>query len=90
MNIVIIGLGLALILVSFVLAVLFKNSGEFAMWIVRVMVALGAGFASGGLLGNLELSGPIFNTMTISASGGFAVFVLVYAFNPASRLLQRG
>lgn len=47
----------------------------------RVLLSLGAGFAGGGLLGTLKVEGN-FKGIVITATGGFAVFVIVYLFEP--------
>lgn len=47
----------------------------------RVLLSLGAGLAAAGLLGSLDFEGPVMG-VTITAGGGFAVFVIVYLFEP--------
>jgi hypothetical protein len=47
----------------------------------RVLLSLGAGLAAAGLLGSLDIEGPVMG-VTITAGGGFAVFIVVYLFEP--------
>ena len=47
----------------------------------RVLLSLGAGLAAAGLIGSLDFDGPVMG-IAITASGGFAVFLIVYLIEP--------
>jgi len=76
-------IGAVFLILGLLIAVFKSNLSPTAKWIIRVMVALGAGFLSAGLLGFIDVGGSI-PGWTIQAGGGFAIFVLVYLLNPPS------
>ncbi len=47
----------------------------------RTLLSLGAGFASAGLCGSIDVGGG-WKSVTFSATGGFAVFLVVYLIQP--------
>ena len=76
-------IGAVFLILGLLIAVFKSNLSPTAKWIIRVMVAFGAGFLSAGLLGFIDLGGSI-PGWTIQAGGGVAVFIVVYLINPPS------
>jgi hypothetical protein len=74
-------LGLVLIFGSLILVILKPDINPQGFWIIRILVALGAGFAAAGILGNIEITNPIAK-YTIKAGGPIALTVLFYLVNP--------
>ena len=74
-------IGALFILLSLIIVLLKPDLGQQAFWIIRVMVALGAGLVAAGILGNLTIEGTVAN-LTIKAGGPIAVTVMVYLLNP--------
>lgn len=75
---VFIGAGLTVVLIR-------DNLNSQTFWIVRVMVALGAGFVAAGILGTFEFGGPWLG-LTIKAGGPIGITVLFYLVNPGSQV----
>lgn len=75
--------GLFLILVSMVLAVIFPQPTDFQFFIFRVAIALAVGALGFALSGFISVT--IGNG--VRATGGAALFLIVYKFNPG-RLLK--
>ena len=73
-------LGLSLIIGGLVFAVLVDLDPQ-TFFILRVLIALGAGFAAAGILGTLEIENPALD-LTVKAGGPIAFTVLVYLVNP--------
>jgi len=78
-------IGVVLMLVGLAVLLIKPDASQRVFWVVRVLVALGAGFAAAGLLGTLEIEGPVLD-LTIKAGGPFALTVLVYLVNPLNPL----
>ncbi len=73
-----IGAGLVVVLIK-------DDLNPHAVWIVRVMVSLGAGLVAAGILGTFEVGGPWLG-LTIKAGGPIGITVLFYLVNPASQV----
>lgn len=71
---VFIGVGLTTVLLR-------DDLSQHAIWVVRVIVALGAGFVSAGILGTIEVGGDALG-IAIKAGGPVALTVLIYLLNP--------
>ena len=83
-------LGILLILLGLAVLLMRPDVNPQVFWVVRVLVALGAGFAAAGLGGTLIIEGPVLN-IVIKAGGPFALTVLLYLvnpLNPVARLLS--
>ncbi len=74
-------IGAVLIAACLVIVLVKGDLSPRAFWIVRVMVALGAGFMAAGILGNLDITGTVLN-LTIKAGGPLAVTVMIYLLDP--------
>ena len=78
-------IGAIFILVGLIVALIKTNLSPTAIWIIRVMVALGAGFVAAGILGNVEVTGPVAG-LTVKAGGPIAITIIFYLINPISRI----
>jgi hypothetical protein len=77
----VLALGATLLLLP-MLAVLVITQPSAATWgMLKLVSAVGAGLLAGAFVGEFAIKGPILRG-TMSATGGFAVFVLVYLVNP--------
>jgi len=74
-------IGVLLILLGLAVLLMRPDANPQVFWVVRVLVALGAGFAAAGLGGTLIIEGPVLN-MVIKAGGPFALTVLLILVNP--------
>jgi len=75
-----IGIGVLFIGAGLIVTLAKPGLSPQAFWVVRVIVALGAGFVAAGILGNIEITGRA--ELPIKAGGPIAVTVLVYVWNP--------
>ena len=80
-------IGLVCIVASLVTVIVIGDLSPQAFWIMRVIVALGAGLVAAGILGTIEIEGSLAN-ISVKAGGPFAFAVLVYALNPPQILIQ--
>lgn len=78
-------IGGVMIAIGLLVAIFLVDDPALAAWIIRVMVALGAGFMSAGILGSIEISNPV-GEVAVKAVGPIGVTVLVYWLNPAPLL----
>ena len=74
-------LGIVLLVSMLVVSIVLHPVPPDARLAVRVLLAVGAGFVSAGLLGSLEFDSTQ-SKLGIVASGGFGVFALVYLVEP--------
>lgn len=79
-------IGSVYILVGLLVAVLKPSPAAHIIWVIRVLVSLGAGFVAAGILGTIEISGTVWD-ISVHAGGPIAVFFIIYAFNPPERAL---
>ena len=80
-------IGGIMIALGLLVAIFVVQNPALAAWIIRVTVALGAGFMSAGILGAIEIENPR-TEMIVKAGGPIAVTVLLYVWNPAPILIQ--
>ena len=81
--------GAVFIITGLVIALVFrKDLGPRVFWVIRVVVALGAGMLAAGILGNLTISGT-WAGLSIKAGGPIAVTVLVYLVNPPKLMIAK-
>ena len=79
--------GILLIISMIILMIVKHPMPPEVLQAVRVLIAIGAGFASAGFLGSFQLGGD-WKGLAITASGGFAAFLIVYLVGPGTiRLL---
>lgn len=74
-------LGAFFLIGSFIILVVMHDLSPEAIWVIRVIVSLGAGFLSAGILGNVSIEGTVAN-ITIKAGGPIAITVILYLLNP--------
>jgi hypothetical protein len=77
--------GLVLLAIGFLVAWKVPDAPPLAQLALRVVIATGAGFLTYGLSGAIIVGGG-WKSLTIRASGGFGVFILVYLVNPPQRV----
>ena len=83
-------IGAIMLLVGLVIPLVFNPIPPGAFWVVRVTVALAAGFMGAGLLGTIQIGNPV-GDIIVKAGGPVALTVLFYLKSPADtivRLLQ--
>lgn len=78
-------IGAIFILTGLIIALVKSDLSSTAAWIIRVLVALGAGFVAAGILGNVEVGGPVAG-LTVKAGGPIAITIFFYWVNPPGRL----
>ena len=78
-------IGAIFILTGLIIALVKTGLSPTAIWIIRVMVALGAGFVAAGILGNVTIDGTIAG-LTVKAGGPIAITIFFYWVNPPGRL----
>jgi hypothetical protein len=81
-------IGTLFIVASLNIALVNSNLNPTAIWIIRVLVALGVGFVAAGILGNVEVGGPVLG-LTLKAGGPIAITVIIYLFNPIGQMIAR-
>ena len=86
------GFGGVFVLLLFATAIWLIASGrqvpDTAQWILRVVMAL-AGAGCGAVLSGMLTVDLKVSQLTVKAASGFALFVLIYLFNPPGRVAQR-
>ena len=80
-------IGGAMIALGLLVAIFVIQDPALAAWIIRVTVALGAGFMAAGILGAIEITNPR-TELIVKAGGPIAVTVLLYVWNPAPIVIQ--
>ena len=75
--------GILLIISMIILMIVKHPMPPEVLQAVRVLIAIGAGFASAGFLGSFQLGGD-WKGLAITASGGFAAFLIVYLVGPGA------
>jgi len=81
--------GVLFIILIVILAIALPEPTEFQYLVFRIVLALaGAGFAV-SLSGSLEVFLPLFKQGSIKAAAGFAAFVILFFFNPASIVVDQ-
>ena len=80
-------IGGIMIALGLLVAIFVVQNPALAAWIIRVTVALGAGFMSAGILGAIEITNPI-GEVAVKAGGPIAITVLLYVWNPAPAVVQ--
>jgi hypothetical protein len=80
-------LGIGAILLLMILSALVPEPAQFQLQVFRVVLALGAGAVVAALPGMLSFEGAIRENWKIRGSGAVGIFVLLYFFNPAERVI---
>ena len=81
-------IGGVMIALGLLVAIFVISDPDLAAWIIRVTVALGAGFMAAGILGVIEITNPI-GEVVVKAGGPVAVTVLFYVWDPAPAIIQK-
>lgn len=81
LEIILLSVGLALVIVTLVMALMIPKPSVFQLWVFRVIMALGGASLGAIIPGFIEFNSEM-NEIALRAGGAVALFLVIYLMNP--------